>query len=197
MLYTVYHDIYELCSEKGAPHETTIQTHHVFQVFDYLVHLLCSLTALPEISQLVALFEQLLEKKDISSCVVVGGEDVSLLLLGDVVQSAVLGIPATFPAQVLHDPMWQIGMMTNWASRGKDFFFQRVDQRSEERACAYQAEILLFLQRLHAVECIAWKPASYQQSVLQRFPQGVKSAPSGLLYPTPSYPLVSRYPSYN
>src|SRR5207245_3556152 len=99
----------------------------------------------------------------------------------------------TFPMQVLRDPVVGLGQVTSLASLGRDFFFLRRDQRDEVRASVYEADLLLFLQRLHWAERIAWQPNDAQQAVLQRFPQGMKSAPAGLLYSTPAYPLASRY----
>lgn len=97
--------------------------------------------------------------------------------------------PMNWCEMLKNDPHMQMGAIVFNASKAKDYWNQKVvglddtEESSTGRAWAYESEFLL-----HCQSDPSFSPNPYQRHVLGKFPKGVSSAPSGLLYPGRAFP---------
>lgn len=105
-------------------------------------------------------------------------------------------LPKKFLSSINSEAVQQLGVIVYMASQGRDFYLNKVrkgtSQEINTRAQGYEAEALITLQKMCEGEdlTVSWWP--FQQGILERFPNGLKSMPQGLAYQTPIYMRARR-----
>lgn len=106
-------------------------------------------------------------------------------------QFPLLILPKDFPKQVHEDPIFQLGIIGYMSSQCRDFYCGKITAASRQevngRAQAFEAETLLTIQRMAALEGITFQLLSIQREYLSKFPQGLASLPSAMHYSTPEF----------
>lgn len=147
----------------------------------------------PEINKLIALLERLIDSGVVSLVINVepnGG--MRLEVSGDeIVQESRLTLPIDFPKQVAEDPVFQLGMIVDIASRARDYYTGKIKEGKgnevNRRARAWEAEALLTLQQMAQKQKVELVLNKYQLNILDENPQGLNSLPPGLNYSTPDW----------
>lgn len=100
---------------------------------------------------------------------------------------AMILLPENFLQMVKEDDVMQLGAILSAASKAKDYWnrkfvgYNETTANSDARAYTYETEMFLLCPP-------TWKPNSYQQKIIERFPFGLRSAPAGLHYESRPYP---------
>lgn len=147
-----------------------------------------------EINQITGLMWNIIGNKDIPMTLDVTGRIPAFVFMvvgkGEEVKPLYI-LPRNFLLSVDLETAQQLGVISYMASQGRDFYLNKVQVGNSgqinTRAQGYEAEALLTLQKMAENEGIKIEWYPLQQEILGRFPQGLKSLPLGLAYPTPLY----------
>lgn len=108
-------------------------------------------------------------------------------------QIPMIVVPTNFLEQMEEDPVNQLGIIAYMASQCRDSYCGEItgdhdkSEESRERARAFEVEALLTLQKMATTEGLTLTFNDLQQQYLGKFPEGIKSLPPKLSYPTPMY----------
>lgn len=152
----------------------------------------------PKINQLVTLLWRLVGNRHIPVTLDLGGRipSLSFVVQGNLVEQAPFFIlPQSFTGLVHANPAMQLGAVAFAASQARDYWTGKLIEEKRlgreddclKRAYAFEAEVLLTLQKLAQDDGDTLKFNAYQTEVLNRFPLGLGSLDLTLRYPTPTY----------
>jgi hypothetical protein len=98
--------------------------------------------------------------------------------------------PQNWVQMVKADPIMQLGGLVFNASKAKDYWNQKVpgltdtDEDSMERCWSYEAEYLNYVSALKP----SFAPNDYQKKVMDKYPNGLRSARPGVHYHSRPFP---------
>lgn len=148
-----------------------------------------------DINEITTLMWRLVGNKDIPAVLDQWGvPSIAFAVLGSgIEQMPIIILPRDFIQQIQEDPIFQLGVTSYMASQCRDYYsLQITGDNSDQinmRAQAFEAEALRTLQQMMQLEGIIYPFTEQQQHYLAAFPQGIKSLPSGMNYPTPEYKI--------
>lgn len=147
-----------------------------------------------EINKVAALMWRLIGNKQIPAVLDTEWNlpSVSFMVLADGPnQLPLVVLPKDIVKQVQQEPVIQLGIIGYIASQCRDFYCAKINRNNSAeintRAQAFEAETLLTIQRMAALEGITFQLLSIQREYLSKFPQGLASLPSAMHYSTPEF----------
>lgn len=85
-------------------------------------------------------------------------------------------LPESYPMMVMADGPMQMGAMVFIASKCKDYWNRKLDDKTEKRAYSMEAQILKDLFEEYPQLEERGYPNEYQKRVLKKYPEGIESA---------------------